>query len=58
MGWYSTEHLPLEAHHPEHKLLATVIRDICASSILMAILSGFARQLEYYHNKSGVGNSV
>jgi len=54
MGWYSTEHLPPDVHHAEHKLLSTVIRDICFAALIMAIISGFARQLEYYHNRTGI----
>jgi len=57
MGWYTMEHLPADQHHPEHTLLATVIRDICVSAVIMGVVSGLARSYESYQNR-GAGSSV
>eukprot|EP01127_Copromyxa_protea_P002242 TRINITY_DN12135_c0_g1_i1.p1 TRINITY_DN12135_c0_g1~~TRINITY_DN12135_c0_g1_i1.p1 ORF type:complete len:282 (-),score=40.82 TRINITY_DN12135_c0_g1_i1:73-918(-) len=57
MGWYSTENLPPVVPHAEHKLLGTVIRDICFTTIILGFVSMVARQLESYYNRSSNSNA-
>jgi len=52
MGWHTMDSLPPDVHHAEHKLLSVVIRDICASAIVMAVVSFVARTLESYYNRT------
>lgn len=46
MGWYSTENLPPEIHHPEHKMLETIIKDIVIVIVILLSTSFVAKRLD------------